>query len=251
MRRIMVAGNWKMHGDRALARDLAIAGRDTAAAVPDVDLVLIPPFTLLAETAGLLDGSPVALGAQDVSQYAKGAYTGEVSGSMLVEAGCRHVLVGHSERRQYHAETDTMVAAKFMAAQSAGLVPILCVGESLQEREAEQTSAVVSRQLQAVIAAAGIAALDKAVLAYEPVWAIGTGLTANPAQAQDVHRNLRSQIAKHDGRIADRMRILYGGSVKPDNAAGLFAEADIDGALVGGAALQAADFSAIARAATN
>ena len=251
MRRIMVAGNWKMHGDRALAAELATASRNGAAALPEVDLVLIPPFTLLAETAGLLDGSPVALGGQDVSRYAKGAYTGEISGAMLVEAGCRHALVGHSERRQFHGESDTVVAAKFVAAQAAGLVPILCLGESRQERESGQTGQVVRRQLDAVIAEAGIAALSDAVIAYEPVWAIGTGLTATPAQAQDVHAALRSQITEHDGRIADRIRILYGGSVKPDNAAGLFAQADIDGALVGGACLQAADFIAIAQAAKN
>lgn len=251
MRRIMVAGNWKMHGNRALAAELASASLDGAAALPDVDLVLIPPFTLLAETAGLLAGSPVALGGQDVSQYAKGAYTGEISSIMLVEAGCRHVLVGHSERRQFHAESDTLVAAKFVAAQSAGLMPILCLGESREERESGQTGQVVRRQLDAVIAAAGIGALAEAVIAYEPVWAIGTGLTATPDQAQEVHAALRSQIAEHDGRIADRTRILYGGSVKPDNAAGLFAQADIDGALVGGASLQAADFIAIAQAAKN
>ncbi len=251
MRKLMVAGNWKMHGDRALAGELAAASRDAAAARSEVELVLVPPFTLLAPVAQALAGSAVALAAQDVSAHAKGAYTGEVSAAMLAEAGCSHVLVGHSERRQYHGETDAVVAAKFIAAQEAGLVPILCLGESHQEHESGQTEAVVGRQLAAVIDAAGVTALERSVLAYEPVWAIGTGLTASPEQAQAVHAFLRSQIAGRDVRIAGLIRILYGGSVKPDNAAGLFAQADIDGALVGGASLAAADFAAIAAAARN
>lgn len=251
MRKLMVAGNWKMHGDRALAGELAAGSREAAAARPDVGLVLVPPYTLLASVADALAGSPVALGAQDVSAHDQGAYTGEVSAAMLAEAGCRHVLVGHSERRQYHGETDAVVAAKFIAARKAGLVPILCLGESRQERESGQTEAVVGRQLAAVVEAAGVQSLEQAVLAYEPVWAIGTGLSASPEQAQAVHAFLRSQIAGRDGRIAGLIRILYGGSVKPDNAAGLFAQADIDGALVGGASLVASDFAAIAAAAPN
>src|SRR5690606_24154601 len=181
---------------------------------------------------------------QDLSEHARGAYTGEVSGAMLAEAGCTHVLVGHSERRQYHHEDDALVARKFVAAQAAGLVPVLCLGETREQRERGETEAVVGRQLAAVIGAAGVAALERAVVAYEPVWAIGTGLTATPEQAQAVHAFLRSEVARHDARIAASLRILYGGSVKPDNAAGLFSQADIDGALIGGASLVAADFAA-------
>jgi triosephosphate isomerase len=245
----MVAGNWKMHGDRALARELAATSVHSARAHAGVDVVLIPPFTLLDTVADALGESAVGLGAQDLSEHVKGAYTGEVSSTMLAEAGCRYVLVGHSERRQYHGECDERVARKFMAAQAAGIIPILCVGETRLERESGQTETVVSRQLDAVIGLAGVAALEQAVLAYEPVWAIGTGLTATPAQAQAVHDLLRSGIEARDARIARSLRILYGGSVKADNARGLFDQPDIDGGLVGGAALVAADFSAIVAAA--
>lgn len=251
MRRKIIAGNWKMHGDRPLAGELARAGAAIVRAQPRVDVVVFPPFTLIATVAEHLTGSPAGIGAQDLSEHARGAYTGEVSGAMLVEAGCSHVLVGHSERRQFHDEGDEVVARKFLAAQAAGLVPVLCLGESRAEREQGRTEAVVARQLAAVIAAAGVAALERAVLAYEPVWAIGTGLTASPDQAQAVHAFLRSEVAKQDARIAASLRILYGGSVKPDNAAGLFGQADIDGALIGGASLVAADFTAIAAAAQD
>lgn len=251
MRRKIIAGNWKMHGDRALAGELAQAAVAMVQAQPQVDVLVFPPLTLLATVTGRVSGSAVGVGAQDVSEHARGAYTGEVSAAMLAEAGCSHVLVGHSERRQLHGEDDALVARKFMAAQAAGLVPVLCLGESREDREQGITEAVVARQLAAVMAAAGVQALENAVLAYEPVWAIGTGLTATPDQAQEVHAFLRSEVAKQDARIAASLRILYGGSVKPDNAQGLFVQADIDGALIGGASLVAADFAAIAAAAQD
>jgi triosephosphate isomerase len=245
----MVAGNWKMHGDAALAETLAGAAAQAAVRHPDVDVVLAPPFTLIARVAAAAGTAAVA--GQDCSEHGSGAYTGEVSAAMLAQAGCRLVLVGHSERRSLHGETDRQVAAKFVAAQAAGLVPVLCLGETRDEREAGRTEAVVARQLDGVLALAGPAALAGAVLAYEPVWAIGTGLTASPEQAQAVHGFLRSEVARRDARIAVSLRILYGGSVKADNARGLFGQADIDGGLVGGASLAAADFAAIVAAASQ
>jgi triosephosphate isomerase len=247
MRRPMVAGNWKMHGDAALADRLAAAAAEAAARNPRVEVVLAPPFTLIGRVVAAAGAAAVA--GQDCSEHASGAYTGEVSAPMLVQAGCRLVLVGHSERRSLHGESDRQVAGKFVAAQAAGLVPVLCLGETRTEREAGTTEAVVERQLAAVLDLAGPEALQRAVLAYEPVWAIGTGLTASPEQAQSVHRFLRSEVARRDARIAVSLRILYGGSVKADNARGLFAQADIDGGLVGGASLAAADFTAIVEAA--
>lgn len=249
MRKPMVAGNWKMHGDRGLARELSLAADQINGRCPDVDVVVLPPFVLIDAVISAVSSVSVGVGAQDVSEHGQGAFTGEVSGAMLAESGCRYALVGHSERRQYHGESDAQVARKFMAAQTAGLIPILCVGETREEREAQATQAVVGRQLGAVIEAAGVEALAEAVLAYEPVWAIGTGLTASPEQAQAVHAFLRSEVHARDARIAARLRILYGGSVKPGNARGLFGQADIDGGLIGGASLVAADFSAIAEAA--
>ncbi len=247
MRTPLVAGNWKMHGTRASARDLTAA--IVAAAVPGVDLAVIPPFPFMCDLAREFGAGPVALGVQDVSEHAQGAYTGEVSAAMAAEFGARYAIVGHSERRQQHAETDAQVAAKFVAAQAAGLVPIVCVGETLGEREAGHTEAVVGRQLGAVLARAGVAALERAVLAYEPVWAIGTGRTATAAQAQAVHAFLRGIVSAQDARIARLLRILYGGSVKPGNALELFSQPDVDGGLIGGASLVAADFLAIADAA--
>ncbi|ANB17366.1 triose-phosphate isomerase [Dokdonella koreensis] len=245
MRRKLVAGNWKMHGSRAMAAELVTA--IAAAAPADVDLVVLPPFPYLAELASAHAGR-LAFGAQDLSAQAQGAFTGEVSGAMLADVGCTHVLVGHSERRQYHAESDALVAAKFVAAQAAGLVPVLCVGETLEEREAERTEAVIARQLDAVLAAAGIASFARAVVAYEPVWAIGTGRTASPQQAEAVHAFIRDKFAGQDATIASSLRILYGGSVKASNAAELFAQANVDGGLIGGASLVATDFLAIAAA---
>jgi len=215
-----------------------------------VELLICPPFPYLAAMATKLSGTGVALGAQNVSQHQAGAYTGETAPSMLSDVGCSYVLVGHSERRAIMGESSEMVAAKFQAAQDAGLIPVLCVGETQQQREAKQTDAVVDEQLTAVIDGSGIQALSNAVIAYEPVWAIGTGLTATPEQAQDVHRHIREVLAARDQDVADAVRILYGGSVKGDNAAGLFSKPDIDGGLIGGASLKSADFLAIAEAAS-
>ena len=247
MRRRIVAGNWKLQGSRAFAAALVDEIKRDAPAT--VELIVLPPFPFLGETATQCAGSALAVGAQDVSEHAQGAYTGEVSAAMLADVGARYVLAGHSERRQYHAESSEWVARKFQAAHAAGLSPILCVGETLDDREAGQTEAVIAAQLQPVLDLVGVAAMAEAIVAYEPVWAIGTGRTASPEQAQDVHAFIRGQIAARDATIAGSLPILYGGSVKPGNAASLFAQADIDGGLIGGASLVAADFLAIARAA--
>jgi triosephosphate isomerase len=247
MRTPLVAGNWKMHGTRASARELTAAV--AAAPVAGVDLAVLPPYPFLADLVREFGSGPVAFGVQDVSEHAQGAWTGEVSAAMAAEFGARYATVGHSERRQYHAESDQQVAAKFVAAQAAGLVPILCVGETLAEREAGHTESVVGRQLGAVLSRAGVAVLDRAVLAYEPVWAIGTGRTATSAQAQAVHAFLRGIVSAQDARISNSLRIVYGGSAKPGNALELFSQPDVDGGLIGGASLVAADFLAIADAA--
>ena len=245
MRTKLVAGNWKMHGVTAVNRELlqAIRGVKTPA-----KMAVCVPFPYLAQARAELEGSEVGWGAQDVSAHAQGAYTGEVSGAMLADFGCRYAIVGHSERRSLHGETDAVVAAKFAAALQAGLTPILCVGETLEEREGNVTADVVTRQIEAVLATSGVAALAKAVIAYEPVWAIGTGRTASPTQAQEVHALIRARVARDDAAVAAGVRILYGGSMKPANAAELLAQADIDGGLIGGASLVAADFLAIASA---
>ena len=247
MRRKIVAGNWKLHGTRAFAT--ALVAEIAASPVPGVELVILPPLPYIGDLIEDFEGTPLAFGAQDVSSNEQGAYTGEVSASMLVDVGARYGLVGHSERRQYHAESSELVALKFQAAIHAGLCPILCLGEGLEQREAGETEAVIAAQLRPVLDLVGVAAFARAVVAYEPVWAIGTGRTASPEQAQAVHAFIRSQIAALDARIADSLPLLYGGSVKPDNAASLFAQADVDGGLIGGASLAAADFLAIARAA--
>ncbi|MFZ5723833.1 MAG: triose-phosphate isomerase [Pseudomonadota bacterium] len=236
-RRPLVAGNWKMHGSLAEARARAravVVGRHVC------EVAIAPPFVHLAAVAAELAGSPVLLAAQDASAHDAGAHTGEVSAPMLLDAGCRLVLVGHSERRHGLGETDGLVAAKFVAVQRAGLVPVLCVGETLAEREAGRTSEVVLRQLDAVLAQAG--GFGAAVLAYEPVWAIGTGRNATAEQAQEVHALLRAQLARRDAAAAQATRILYGGSVKAANAGTMFAMPDVDGALVGGASLDAREF---------
>ena len=246
MRTPLIAGNWKMNGREVEIRELltGIVGRRGEAAA--AELLVLPPYPYLGLVSGLLEGSGVAMGAQDLSQREDGAFTGDVSAGMLVDCGCRYVLVGHSERRSVHGETDQMVAAKFAAALTAGLRPVLCIGESLGERESGRTAQVVHRQLAVVLDALGIQAFAGAVVAYEPVWAIGTGRSASPAQAQEVHHLIRSQLAGEDATIAGQVRILYGGSVKPDNAAELFACDDIDGGLIGGASLQAQSFMDIA-----
>ncbi len=245
MRRKLVAGNWKMNGSHSANAEL-LAG--ITAARPFVcEVAVCVPFPYLSETAVALASSELRWGAQDCSGHAPGAYTGEVSVAMLAEFGCRYVIVGHSERRQFHAETDQLVADKAKVALAAGLTPIVCVGETLAQREAGETEAVVKRQLSAVIHALGHCA-GEMVVAYEPVWAIGTGQVATPEQAQQVHALLRAQL-KAATQHADAMKILYGGSMKPDNAATLMAQPDIDGGLIGGASLKAADFIAICRAA--
>jgi triosephosphate isomerase len=245
MRRKLVVGNWKMHGSRPANAELlagVLAGRPYAA-----DVAVCVPFVFLTETAATLAGGDLRWGAQDCSAHAQGAYTGEVSAAMLAECGCRYVIVGHSERRAYHAESDALVALKAQAALAKGVTPIVCVGETLEQREAGETEAVVKRQLSAVIHQLTHCA-SEIVVAYEPVWAIGTGRTATPEQAQAVHAVLRAQLQAATGR-GDAMRILYGGSVKADNATELFSQPDIDGGLIGGASLKAADFVAICRAA--
>ncbi|MCF8207381.1 MAG: triose-phosphate isomerase [Methylotenera sp.] len=247
MRRKLVVGNWKMHGSR-IANAQLLAGLKEAGPW-NADVAVCVPFPYIAETALALTGTSIVYGAQDCSAHEQGAYTGEVSSAMLSDIGCRYVIVGHSERRAYHAESDQLVADKAKAALAHGVTPIVCVGETRAEREAGQTEAVVKRQLAAVIHTLGHCC-GEMVVAYEPVWAIGTGLTATPAQAQAVHAVLRAQLHAATDR-SGVMRILYGGSVKADNAAELFAQADIDGGLIGGAALKAGDFSAICRAAAQ
>ncbi|MDH4189792.1 MAG: triose-phosphate isomerase [Betaproteobacteria bacterium] len=249
MRARLVAGNWKMHGSLRANRswlETVLAGLP---GLHGVELAVCAPFPYLGQLSETLAGTRVAAGAQNLSEYAQGAYTGEVSAAMIAEMGCRYVIVGHSERRQLFGETDAQVAAKFAAAQVAGLLPILCVGETLGERDAGRTEEVVARQLDVVLEACGVRALGSAVLAYEPVWAIGTGRNATPEQAQGVHALLRARVAARDAGIAQGLRILYGGSVKPGNAAQIFAMHDVDGGLIGGASLVAADFLAIAKAA--
>lgn len=248
MRNILVAGNWKMNGSaeaNAALIDGILAGLPSS---ERLEVLVCPPYPYLQAVAERVQGSAVRLGAQNLSEYGDGAYTGEVSTSMLLDVGCQYVLVGHSERRTLMGETSEQVAKKFAAALGAGLIPVLCVGETLEEREAGRTEAVVDEQLNAVLDTSGIDAFSKAVIAYEPVWAIGTGKTATPEQAQDVHRHLRATLEARSADVAARTQILYGGSVKGENAAGLFEKADIDGGLIGGASLKAADFLAIAEA---
>ncbi len=249
MRDYLVAGNWKMTGSGAANAELtrAILAGWSGGAAP-VRLLICPPYPYLRELGQVLAGTSVAVGAQNVSQHASGAFTGEVSAAMLKDVGCEFVIVGHSERRAMMGETSQIVAEKFAAVLGAGLRPILCVGESLEEREGKRTEAVIDEQLTAVLKRTGVQAFATAVIAYEPVWAIGTGRTASPQQAQDVHQHIRSRLKALSPKIADSIQIVYGGSVKGDNAAGLFAKQDIDGGLIGGASLQANDFLAIAAA---
>jgi len=252
MRARLVAGNWKMHGSRqanaslldALRAGVGKAERQAA------HCAVCVPFPYLEQVAARLAGSPIAWGAQNLNEHGAGAYTGEVSGAMLAEFGCRYVIVGHSERRQLFGESDAQIAAKFAAAQASGLTPILCVGETLEAREANRTETVIGAQLDAVVTKAGAAAMRDAVLAYEPVWAIGTGKTASAEQAQAVHAFLRGRLAQGDLSVAQALPILYGGSVKAANAAAIFAMPDVDGGLIGGASLVAEEFLAIVAAAS-
>ncbi|NOR20899.1 MAG: triose-phosphate isomerase [Xanthomonadales bacterium] len=245
MRKILVAGNWKMHGSKAMVSELLKGLLAGSSADGKADLAVFPSFAYLPITESILSGSHISWGGQTLNPNAQGAHTGETSGNMLMDMGCKYVLVGHSERRAIYGETDIDVAVRFKAALDAGLEPVLCVGETLEEREANETEAVVARQLDAVIDSLGIDVFSQAVLAYEPVWAIGTGLTATPEQAQSVHAFIRDKITSLNVIISGQLRILYGGSVKGSNAAELFAQDDIDGGLVGGASLTAEDFLAI------
>ena len=251
MRQKLVAGNWKMHG--GLKTNLQLL-QDVVAGVAQLrgmSAAVCVPFPYLAQAQSVLTGTSLAWGAQNMSEQAQGAFTGEVSAAMLKDFACRYVLVGHSERRAIYGESDALVAEKFAAALAAGLCPVLCVGETLDQREAGQTVAVVSGQMDAVLKRTGVAAFSGAVVAYEPVWAIGTGRTATSEQAQEVHAAIRAQIAGADAKVAEGLQILYGGSVKPSNAVELLGMPDIDGGLIGGASLVAADFLAICRAAAQ
>lgn len=249
MRQKLVAGNWKMHGSLASNQALLTALVSQLEGLNSMRCAVCVPFPYLAQAQASLTGSRLAWGAQNLSQYDKGAYTGEVSASMLQEFGCRYVIVGHSERRALFGETDAVVAVKFAAALAAGITPILCVGETLEERDAGRAESVIARQLDAVIAGSGMVGLAKSVIAYEPVWAIGTGKTASPEQAQAVHAFIRRKLATLDADIAAALIIQYGGSVKAANAAELFSQPDIDGGLIGGASLQVDEFMAICQAA--
>ena len=249
MRQFLIAGNWKMNGTRESATQLVETILQDSELSAKTEAVICPPFVYLTEIARLLKGSPLVLGAQDMCAEDNGAYTGEISGSMLRDVDCHYVIVGHSERRALYGEDDAMVARKFMAALKAEVTPILCVGETLDQHQRGETHAVIMRQLRAVLDAAGIHAFEKAVVAYEPVWAIGTGKNATPVQAQEVHALIRACISAGNARIGDVIRLLYGGSVKASNAAELFQMPDIDGGLVGGASLEANEFLAICKAA--
>jgi triosephosphate isomerase len=248
MRRQIIAGNWKMHGSRA---ENAALVETVVHRLPDsgAEVWVCPPFVYLAEVGRALAGSRVTLASQDVCAETQGAFTGEVSAAMLRDVGCTGVIIGHSERRALYGESDQLAARKFAAALSAGLTPILCVGESLAEREASRTFEVIDRQLDAVLDLSGVGVFSRAIVAYEPVWAIGTGKTATPQQAEEVHAHIRARIAGRDAKIAALVRIQYGGSVKASNAAELFSMPNVDGGLIGGASLKAEEFLAIIAAA--
>jgi len=249
MRRPLIAGNWKMHGSRSSVAALLDGIQSGMSAVRNAEAAVCPPFVYLAQVQAQLTGGAVAWGAQNLSHEKSGAFTGEVSADMLTDFACKYVIVGHSERRALYGESDALVAKKYAAAQQARLIPILCVGELLEERESGATENVVARQLDAVLSSSGVASFAHAVIAYEPVWAIGTGRTASPQQAQDVHAFIRARLRKLDAAIADGVRILYGGSVKASNAAEIFNMSDVDGGLIGGASLKADEFLAICKAA--
>ncbi len=247
MRKKLIAGNWKMHGSRAQTDDLLNALKQNIQANARKEMIVFPPFVFLAQTQNLLQNSAIKWGAQSVAAEKQGAYTGEISANMLLEFGCQYVLIGHSERRLLYGETDAVIAQKFMLAKQAGLCPVLCVGETLEQHQQGHTQKIVQHQLASILAT-GVENLRNAVLAYEPVWAIGTGLTATPEQAQEVHALLRKQVQAQDPTIAQQLCILYGGSVKAANAKALFAMPDIDGGLVGGASLDAQEFLRIYQA---
>lgn len=248
MRQPLVAGNWKMNGTRASAKALVDGIKAGMDGIDNVGVAVCVPYVFMADVQSQLEGSDVILGAEDCATETAGAFTGEIAAAMLPDFSCSMVIVGHSERRSLYGESDAVVASKFARVQEAGMTPILCVGESLEERRQEITEQVVARQMDAIIEASGVASLANAVIAYEPVWAIGTGMTASPEQAQQVHAFIRGRVAALDSDIAAGLRILYGGSMKPGNAAELMGQTDVDGGLIGGASLQADDFLAICRA---
>lgn len=248
MRQTLVAGNWKMNGSLESNQQLIKGVMAGIAQGVNAEVAVCPPAIYIPQVAELLADTDIAWGGQDLSEENSGAFTGQISASMLLDFQCKYVIVGHSERRTINGESDKLVAEKYAAAHSAGLKPILCIGELLEERESGDTESVVARQLDAVIEKAGIEAIGEGVIAYEPVWAIGTGKTATPQQAQDVHAFIRQRIADKDAGIAEKVQILYGGSVKPDNAAELFSMEDIDGGLIGGASLDADSFLGICSA---
>lgn len=249
MRQVLVAGNWKMNGSRESIRTLLDGVKAGMGDVKSAEVAVCAPAIYIPLVEELLSGSAVSWGGEDLSVHEAGAYTGEIAASMLNDFHCKYVIIGHSERRTYHGESDELVADKYETAMNAGLVPIFCIGETLDEREQGITNDVVARQIDAVINKLGVAALAKGVIAYEPVWAIGTGKTASPEQAQEVHAFIRGRIAESDAAVADAVQILYGGSMNAGNASELLAQADIDGGLIGGASLKSDDFLAIAKAA--
>jgi triosephosphate isomerase len=249
MRQPLVAGNWKMNGSVESVRELLSGLKAGIGDIAKCEVAVCPPYVFIPMTQAELSGTSIPWGSQNLSTEQSGAFTGEISGSMLTDFGCTYAIVGHSERRTLYGEDDGLVASKYAVARAAGLKPILCVGETLEEREKGITEEVVARQLDALIDLEGVAALADGVVAYEPVWAIGTGVTATPEQAQDVHAFIRNRVAQHDSDVAANLRILYGGSMKPGNAPELMAKADIDGGLIGGAALKAEDFFGICKAA--
>lgn len=249
MRQKLVAGNWKMNGSKASIKELLDGIKKGIGDVESAEVAVCPPFVYLGEVEAQLSGTPIVWGAQNLSTEEKGAFTGEVAASMINDFGCKYVIVGHSERRTLYGEDDALVANKYSVARTAGLKPILCIGETLEEREKGITNEVVKRQIDAVIQQEGVAALADGVIAYEPVWAIGTGKTASPEQAQEVHKFIREQIAAEDSAVAEKVQILYGGSMNAGNAAELLSQPDIDGGLIGGASLKADDFLTICRAA--
>ena len=249
MRRPLVAGNWKMNGSKESNKALLDGIKQGLGDVKSAEVLVCVPSIYIDSVSSQTDGSSIVVGAQNMSEQASGAFTGEISASMLKDFGCKYVIIGHSERRAIYGEDDALVAKKFAAVRAAGMIPILCVGETLEERESGVTETVVARQIDAVIDAEGIDALGDAVIAYEPVWAIGTGKTASPEQAQDVHAFIRGRLSEHSAEVAAKTQILYGGSMNAANAAELLAKDDIDGGLIGGASLKAEDFLTIARAA--
>jgi triosephosphate isomerase len=248
MRKIIIAGNWKMNGTLTETESLINDIKGSEFNSQKATMVVCPPFTALAKAAELLNGTEIGLGAQDMSHKEKGAYTGEISADMVLTAGATYCILGHSERRQYHGEDDLLVNAKAKRALAAGLTPIICIGETIEQREAGETEKVVGSQVDGALSGLTADDLKKTVLAYEPIWAIGTGKTATPEMAQDFHRFIREQMAKTFGDAAEEVSILYGGSMKPGNAGDLLSQPDIDGGLIGGASLKAADFVAIMNA---